>query len=153
VAKDSNAIVPVVSFKELARKYDQNVRTEWQLIYGQWLEEAARYCGEWIRRKGKRGCLYALVGCFFIYVISSKVIVRDRITGVNLMAQLAAVSKVFWPLDVAHATSRIVPCSSLMGLSAHALLDISLDGKPEFEKFWDETKTGVAHSVCLYLPF
>ena len=81
----------------------------------------------------------------------SKVIIRDQITGKNQKEQLAAVSKVFWPRDGVAATSRIIPCSSLMGLSARALLDLSLDGKPDFETFWDEN--GVAHSVCLSLSF
>lgn len=86
-------------------------------------------------------------------VASSKIIIRDQITGDNQKEQLAAVSKVFWPRDLAAATSRIIPCSSLMGLSARALLDLSLDGKPDFETFWDETRKGVAHSVCLFLSF
>jgi len=58
---------------------------------------------------------------------------------------------VFWPKDNAAATSRIIPCSSLMGLSARALLDLSLSGKPAFEKFWDDSRKGVAHSVRLDL--
>lgn len=59
--------------------------------------------------------------------------------------QLATVSKVFWPRDMAAAASRIIPCSSLMGLSARALLDMK--GKPPFENFWDESRKGVAHAV------
>jgi hypothetical protein len=86
-------------------------------------------------------------------VASSKAIIRDQITGDNQKEQLAAVSKVFWPRDMGAATSRIIPCSSLMGLSARALLDLSLDGKPEFESFWDDSRKGVAHSVCLSLSF
>lgn len=74
---------------------------------------------------------------------------RDQIHGENLTEQLAAISKVFWPRDITATTSRIIPCSSLMGLSARALLDLSggTAEKPSFAAFWDDNRTKVTHVV------
>jgi hypothetical protein len=81
---------------------------------------------------------------------------RDQINGPNLSEQLATVSKVFWPRNVAGATTSIIPCSSLMGLSARALLDQSTNPrpnfKPAFESFWDKTLKQVEYPVSFDHP-
>jgi len=55
--------------------------------------------------------------------------------------QLKTVTKTFWPKGVLH-TNRVIPCSSLMGLSARDLLDKSSVTKPPFEAIWNERLVG-----------
>jgi hypothetical protein len=42
-----------------------------------------------------------------------------------------------------------------MGLSARALLDLSRQGKPKFEDFWDDRRKKVEHpvhtAICLWM--
>jgi len=59
----------------------------------------------------------------------------DQIHGDYLQQQLTTIANVFWPSNV-NDTSCIIPCSSLMGLSAQMLLDCSLSTKPPFETIW-----------------
>ncbi|KAG8824093.1 hypothetical protein FRC19_002548 [Serendipita sp. 401] len=118
VAKDSNAIVPVISFKELAR-------SDWKALPA-------------IVANGFGGRASVVV-CTHL----------DQIHGENKNEQLIAVSKVFWPANVQKAAySSIIPCSSLMGLSARALLDISQTSKPQFLQFWDSNRKKVAHACA-----
>ena len=48
-------------------------------------------------------------------------------------------AKVFWP-DKLGNTSGIIPCSSLMGLSASTLLRMSAKKMPDLVSFWDKNK-------------
>jgi len=77
--------------------------------------------------------------------------IRDQINGPNLNEQLATVGKVFWPRNLAGAATSIIPCSSLMGLSARALLNLSTgdrpDFKPNFNDFWDKSRKQVEYPV------
>ncbi|KAG8796745.1 hypothetical protein FRC17_007956, partial [Serendipita sp. 399] len=118
VAKDSNAIVPVISFKELAR-------SDWKALPA-------------IVANGFGGRASVVV-CTHL----------DQIHGENKNEQLIAVSKVFWPGNVQRAAqSSIIPCSSLMGLSARALLDMSTHSKPRFDQFWDRNRKSVTHACA-----
>ena len=55
----------------------------------------------------------------------------DHISQDNMEEQLKTVTKTFWPKDISN-TNRVVPCSTLMGLSARDLLDSSNKSKPPF---------------------
>lgn len=62
----------------------------------------------------------------------------DLISHDRLKEQLAQVKRAFWPRGE-DSDSRIISCSSTLGLSAQTLLKLSLDGKPAFEQIWDES--------------
>ena len=116
VASDSNAIVPIVSFKELAR-------SDWK-------------------------CLPALVAIG--YNGRANVVVcthLDQVSQENIHEQLKTVTKIFWPRGVLN-TNRVIPCSSLMGLSARDLLDKSSVTKPPFDTLWTKQ---VGYHVCTSL--
>ncbi|PVG00635.1 hypothetical protein CPB86DRAFT_181593 [Serendipita vermifera] len=107
VAKDSDVIVPVVSFKELAR-------SDWRKLPDMVANNF-----------GKQA---STIVCTHL----------DQIHGENLTEQMATVSKVFWPRTPWHeAAHRIVPCSSLIGMSARSLIKRSTQHKPSFESIWD----------------
>ena len=55
--------------------------------------------------------------------------------------QRKTVTKTFWPKDVLN-TNSVIPCSSLMGLSARDLLDKSYRRKPLFGEVWKTDAVG-----------
>ena len=61
----------------------------------------------------------------------------DHASLENLDEQLKIVTKTFWPTDILN-TNRVIPCSTLMGISARDLLDISNATMPPFEAFWNK---------------
>ena len=65
----------------------------------------------------------------------------DQIWHEHVDEQLKAVTKTFWPNHVM-STDRVIPCSSLMGLSARDLLDRSNPAKPPFEAIWNKRAVG-----------
>jgi len=65
----------------------------------------------------------------------------DQVSQENMDEQLKTVTETFWPRGVGD-TNCVVPCSSLMGLSASDLLDRSSMTKPRFETIWDEDAVG-----------
>ena len=110
MAPDLNAVVPIVSFKEITR-------------------------GDWKR-------LPELVASGFN--VRANVVVcthLDQVSQENMDEQLQNVTKMLWPEGVLN-TNRVIPCSSLMGLSARGLLDRSNMTKPPFETFWNEHTLG-----------
>ncbi|KIM23880.1 hypothetical protein M408DRAFT_332082 [Serendipita vermifera MAFF 305830] len=114
VAKDSNAIVPIISFKELAR-------SDWKKLPE-------------IMAQGFGGRIGVVV-CTHL----------DHVNVSDLEELLITASKVFWPRNIAMGTQNIIACSSLMGLSARALLDMSTNAKPDFESFWDKQRKKVEY--------
>jgi hypothetical protein len=62
-----------------------------------------------------------------------------QVSSENLAEQRLSVAKAFWPHSPG-SPDRVTPCSSLMGLSAHALLRISSDAMPRLECFWDKKR-------------
>jgi hypothetical protein len=75
----------------------------------------------------------------------------DQISRDNLAEQLKTVTTTFWPKDVMN-TNSVIPCSSLMGLSALDLLDKSSSSefKPEFKEIWKEGTVGYHVSRSLF---
>ena len=65
----------------------------------------------------------------------------DQVSQDNMNEQLKIVTKTFWPKGVLN-TNRVIPCSSLMGLSARDLLDKSSMTKPPFETIWAKHVVG-----------
>ena len=65
----------------------------------------------------------------------------DHASLENLDEQLKTVTKTFWPMDIL-STNRVIPCSTLMGLSARDLLDSSNTTKPPFEAIWNKRAVG-----------
>ena len=65
----------------------------------------------------------------------------DQVSQDNIEEQQKTVTKTFWPRDVSN-TNSVIPCSSLMGLSARDLLDKSSCSKPRFEDIWREDVVG-----------
>ena len=65
----------------------------------------------------------------------------DHISQENMDEQLKTVTKTFWPKDILN-TNRVIPCSTLMGLSARHLLDRSNMTKPPFESIWNKDAVG-----------
>ena len=65
----------------------------------------------------------------------------DQVSQENMDEQLKTVTKTFWPKDISN-TNRVVPCSTLMGLSARHLLDSSNMTKPPFESIWNKRVAG-----------
>ena len=65
----------------------------------------------------------------------------DQVSQDSLEKQRKIVTKAFWPEDVMN-TDPVIPCSSLMGLSARDLLDKSYSSKPPFEEIWKEDTVG-----------
>ena len=110
VASDSNAIVPIVSFKEIPR-------SDWKRLPE-------------LVANGFNGRASAVV-CTHL----------DRVPQDNVDEQLKTVTKTFWPKGVLN-TNRVIPCSSLMGLSAKDLLDKSSMTKPPFEAIWNRQHVG-----------
>ena len=110
MASDANAIVPIVSFKEIPRSH-------WKRLPGLL---ASAFNGR-----------ANVVVCTHL----------DQVSQENMDEQLKAVTKTFWPKGVMN-TNRVIPCSSLMGLSARDLLDRSNPGKPRFEVIWDKHAVG-----------
>jgi len=113
VAYDSNAIMPVVSFKGLPRD-------DWKRL--------PNLLASGLNRRAD------VVVCTHL----------DQVSQENIDKQMKTVSKTFWPKDVLN-TNRVIPCSSLMGLSAVDLLNKSEISKPSFQDTWD--KRGVGHHV------
>lgn len=72
-----------------------------------------------------------------------------QISTDNLPEQRANVTKVFWP-DSPGSTDRIIPCSSLMGLSAYTLLRGSALKMPELGSFWNPKK--IEYHVSIASP-
>ena len=68
----------------------------------------------------------------------------DQVSQDNMDEQLKTVTRTFWPKSVLN-TNRVIPCSSLMGLSARDLLDKSNMTKPPFEAIWNH------HVVCYHV--
>lgn len=62
---------------------------------------------------------------------------KDLMGGSNLREIKAAVARAFWPKRESTA-SRVILCSSLMGISSQTLLDASREGKPPFDSLWGE---------------
>jgi len=110
VASDSNAIVPVVSFKEIP---DSDWKRLPELV-----------------TNGFNGRANVVV-CTHL----------DQVSQDNMGEQLKTVTKAFWPKGVLN-TNRVIPCSSLMGLSARDLLGKSGMTKPPFETIWDKHVVG-----------
>ena len=110
VASDSNAVVPIVSFKELAR-------SDWKRLPE-------------LVASGFNGRGYVVV-CTHL----------DQVSQDDMDEQLKTVTKTFWPRGVLN-TNRVIPCSSLIGLSARDLLDRSSMTKPPFETFWNKHAVG-----------
>ena len=110
VASDSNAIVPIVSFKEIPR-------------------------GDWRR-------LPELVASGFNGRADVVVCTHlDQVSQKNKDAQLKTVTKTFWPKGILN-TDRVIPCSTLMGLSARDLLNRSNPEKPPFEAIYNDDAVG-----------
>ena len=65
----------------------------------------------------------------------------DHISRENMDEQLKAVTRTFWPKGVIN-TNRVIPCSTLIGLSAMELLDRSNLGKPPFEAIYNNHTVG-----------
>ena len=116
VASDSNAVVPIVSFKELAR-------SDWKHLPD-------------LVASGFDGRANVVV-CTHL----------DQASQENIREQLKTVTKTFWPGGVSN-TNRVIPCSSLMGLSARDLLDKSSMTKPPFDNIWTNQ---VGYPVCASL--
>jgi len=110
VASDSNAIVPIVSFKEIPR-------SDWKRLPE-------------LVANGFNGRADVVV-CTHL----------DQVSKDNLDEQLKTVIRTFWPKGVWN-TNRVVPCSSLMGLSARDLLDKSSRTKPPFKTVWNKQVVG-----------
>ena len=110
MASDSNAIVPIVSFKEIPR-------SDWKRLPE-------------LVASGFNGRANVVV-CTHL----------DQVSQENMDEQLKAVTKIFWPKGVLN-TNRVIPCSSLMGLSARDLLDRSNPAKPTFEVIWNKHAVG-----------
>ena len=110
MASDSNAIVPIVSFKEIAR-------SDWKHLPE-------------IVASGPNGRADVVV-CTHL----------DHVSQENVDEQLKTVSTKFWPKSVIN-TNRVIPCSTLMGLSARDLLDKSNMTKPPFKTIWNKDAVG-----------
>ena len=65
----------------------------------------------------------------------------DQVSRDNVEELLKTVTKAFWPRDIMN-TNSVIPCSSLMGLSARDLLDKSHCNKPPFEEIWKKDTVG-----------
>lgn len=59
----------------------------------------------------------------------------DQISRERVKEQIANVAKVFWPSSPG-MHSRVLACSSRIGLSAYLLKDRSKQQKPNFDEFW-----------------
>ena len=110
VASDSNAIVPIVSFKEIPR--------------GDWKRLPELVASGFNRRANVVVCTHL-----------------DQVSQKNKDAQLKTVTKTFWPNGILN-TDRVIPCSTLMGLSARDLLNRSNLAKPPFETIYNEHVVG-----------
>ena len=110
MASDSNAIVPIVSFKEIPR-------SDWKRLPD-------------LIASGFNGRADVVV-CTHL----------DQVSQENMGELLRTVTKTFRPRDVLN-TNRVIPCSSLMGLSARVLLDRSIMTKPPFETIWNKDDVG-----------
>ena len=73
----------------------------------------------------------------------------DHVSQVNIDEQPTTVSEAFWPRSMKN-TARIIPCSSLMGLSAIDLLNKSKSEKPPFQVIWDKGSVGYHVSSSPY---
>ena len=65
----------------------------------------------------------------------------DQVSQDNIEEQQNTVTKMFWPRDASN-TNSVIPCSSLMGLSARNLLDKSSLSKPRFQDIWKKDVVG-----------
>ena len=110
MASDSNAIVPIVSFKEIPH-------SDWKRLPE-------------LVASGFNG-MTNMVVCTHLDQVSQE-IMGDR---------LKTVAKTFWPKGISN-TNRVIPCSSLMGLSASDLLDRSSVNKPPFDTIWSKDAVG-----------
>jgi len=110
VASDSDAIVPIISFKEISR-------SGWKRLPE-------------LVANGFNGRANVVV-CTHL----------DQVSQDNMDEQLKIVTKEFWPKGVLNI-NRLIPCSSLMGLSARDLLDKSSMTKPPFEAIWNKQLVG-----------
>ena len=95
-------------------------------------------------------CLPKLVACGFKRSANAVICTHlDQVSQINIQEQLTAVSKAFWPKSIWNA-DRIIPCSTVMGLSAIDLLNKSESEKPPFEYIWDKKYVGYHVSLSPY---
>ena len=116
VASYSDAIVPVVSFREIHHS-DPYVPVD--------------------PRDWKRLLANTINGRAEVVVCTD----LDQVSQENMEKRLEIVTKAFWPSGVLK-TSRVIPCSPLMDLSARDLLDRSNTTKPPFETIWEYHAVG-----------
>ena len=64
-----------------------------------------------------------------------------QVSQENMDKRLETVTETFWPRGVLNA-SRVISCSSLIGLGARDLLDRSNTTKPPFKTIWDKHAVG-----------
>ena len=105
-----NAIVPIVSFKEISRD-------DWKRL--------PELIASWFNGTAN------VVVCTHL----------DQVSQENMDEHLKTVTKTFWPKGVLN-TNRVIPCSSLMGLSARDLLNRSNMTKPPFDTIWNKDVVG-----------
>ena len=110
MAFDSDAIVPIVSFKEISR-------SDWKRL-------PELVTSGFNRRANVVVCTHL-----------------DQVSLEHMDEQLKTVTKTFWPRDPWN-TNRVIPCSTLMGLSARDLLDSSNTTMPPFEAIWNQHAVG-----------
>ena len=95
-------------------------------------------------------CLPELVACGSKRSANAVICTHlDHVSQINIKEQLTTVSKAFWPKSMKN-TARIIPCSSLMGLSAIDLLNKSESEKPPFRVIWDKNHVGYHVSLVSY---
>jgi len=70
----------------------------------------------------------------------------DQVSKENMDEQLRALTKTPWPRSVLN-TNRMIPCVSLMSLSARDLLNTSNITKPPFEAIWNKHTMGYVACV------
>lgn len=132
VASKANAVVPVVSFKEMPK---EDWRQLPRLISAGFATTSLVICTHFDQ---VRAVLY-LTTTFFMTIW--------QISGNREMEQRSIVARVFFgSSDVQH----VIPCSSNMGLSATALLRGSATGWPSFQSIWDPRN--VEHLVSMFDP-
>ncbi|KLO16286.1 hypothetical protein SCHPADRAFT_823483 [Schizopora paradoxa] len=107
-AKEADTVVPIISFKEVAK--------------GDWRKQLPQIVQTGLKRPPD----------FVLCTHMDQVQTKSRVTE-----QVHSVGKEFWP-TITDFERRVLRCSTRLGIGAHLLITQSQQKKPKFENIWKE---------------
>ena len=136
VTTEANAVVPIVSFKEIAK---QDWRKLPRIISSGLQTRASMVICTHFDQVG----VLSIVAPFLSLDMGILQISQN-----NLHEQVATVAKCFWS-EPSAAMHRVIPCSSKMGLSAALLRRHPAHKLPKFDSIWNRDPDDIRYPVSI----